>query len=116
MYRNYQKKKKVMSSYARYCYLPLTNLVPVQDVLFHIVLSNAQFRRHSTEEILVARVQRSPLSFPLFLQFLLWLTKSKVDVTTIFFFVRQSNFSPVGDTQKYCYKSYYKLCQVPAVP
>lgn len=86
MYRNYQKKKKrVMSSYARYCYLPLTNLVPVQDVLFHIVLSNAQFRRHSTEEILVARVQRSPLSFPLFLQFLLWLTKSKVDVTTIFF-------------------------------
>lgn len=102
MYRNY-KKKRVMLSYARYCYLPLINLVPVQDVLFHIVLSNAQFRRYSTKEILVARVQRCPLRFPLFLQFLLWLTKGKVDVTAL--------FRPVGDTQKYCYKSYCKLCQ-----
>lgn len=88
---------------------PPTNLVPVQDVLFHVILPNAQFRRHSTEEILVARVQRCPLRFPLFLQLLLWLTKLTQNVTAVF--ARQNNLSVVCDTQNYCYNSCYKLCQ-----
>ena len=111
MYCNYQRKKSCYHMNSVVSYLPLTNLVPVQDVLFHVVLPNAQFRRHSTEEILVARVQRCPLRFPLFLQLLLWLTKAKLTQNAIAVFARQNNFSVVCDTQKYCYKSYYKLCQ-----